>query len=137
MNRPCPKLAFKYFGPYKVLQKIGSAAYRLELPADSLVHPVFHVSQLKPFVPDYTPVYKDVPSIVDLSMTKLEPETVLQRRLVKKGNHAITQVLVKWRNLPDDSATWEDWNVVTKKFPDIAAWGQAGLSGAGNVTPAT
>lgn len=120
-NRPYPKLAFKYFGPYKVLQKIGSAAYRLELPADSLVHPVFHVSQLKPFSPDYTPVYQDFPRIVDLSTVELVPEAILQRRLVKKGNQAITQVLVKWLNLPDDSATWEDWNVVTQKFPDAAA----------------
>jgi hypothetical protein len=41
MNRPCLKLAFKFFGPFKVLARIGSATYKLELPDSAQVHPVF------------------------------------------------------------------------------------------------
>ncbi len=37
------KLSPKYYGPYKVLQNIGTMAYKLELPASSRVHLVFHV----------------------------------------------------------------------------------------------
>lgn len=135
VNRPYPKLAYKYFGPYEVMERIGKVAYRLQLPADSRVHPVFHVSQIKDYRPDYTPVFTDLPSIPALDATDTEPERILDRRLVKKGNTAITQVLIKWSQLPEDAATWEDWEVLATRFPAVLAWGQASFPPGGTVTP--
>jgi hypothetical protein len=86
---------------------------------------VFHVSQVKPFVANYTPVYSDFSSLVDLSAVDLQPEVILQRRLVKKGSKAIPQVLVKWTKLPEASATWEDWYVLKTRFPSVVTCGQA------------
>jgi hypothetical protein len=42
------KLRFKYFGPYKVLDRVGSVAYHLKLLDNSSIHLTIHVSQLKP-----------------------------------------------------------------------------------------
>jgi len=107
-NRPYPKLAYKFFGPFEILEKVGCAAYKLALPSDSQIHNVFHVSQLKPFIPNHSPVYSDIGTLTDLSTHDTEPELVLDRRLVKKGNSAVPQVLVKWSKLPATSSTWED-----------------------------
>jgi hypothetical protein len=47
LARTNQKLRFCYFGPFKILARVSSVAYRLELPASSSVHPVIHVSQLR------------------------------------------------------------------------------------------
>lgn len=44
VQRVNQKLAHKYYGPYKVLDKCEKVAYKLELHDTSRIHPVFHVS---------------------------------------------------------------------------------------------
>ena len=59
------KLAPRYVGPYPVIQRIGELAYKLQLPEELTgVHPVFHVSQMKPMAPD-TQVTPSVPDDLD------------------------------------------------------------------------
>ena len=57
------KLSPKYYSPYKVLQNIGNMAYKLELPASSRVHPVFHVSRLKKVISDKIPIQTILPKL--------------------------------------------------------------------------
>lgn len=133
VHRPSPKLSYKFFGPYEILARIGPLAYKLALPAESQVHPVFHVSQLKQHVPDHTPVFVSLPQPLELDSSELFPEAVLDRRLVKKGNAAYLQVLVQWSSLPTSMATWEDYEVLRKRYPKATAWGQSASQGAGNV----
>jgi len=48
-RRTHQKLGPRFSGPYQVLRRIGSVAYELQLPSSARVHPVFHVSLLRPF----------------------------------------------------------------------------------------
>jgi hypothetical protein len=48
----CTKMAAKFCGPFEILDRIGSVAYILALPASMNVHNVFHVSLLKKYVHD-------------------------------------------------------------------------------------
>jgi hypothetical protein len=107
VSRSCPKLSLKYFGPYTILEKIGTMAYKIQLPASAQIHPVFHVSQLKPFTLDFTPVFLELPSTPQLDLKDLEPGLILDQRLTKKGNRVVTQVLIKWTSLPSSETEYD------------------------------
>ena len=62
------KLSYRYVGPYRIIEKIGAVAYRLELPPKlSHIHDVFHVSMLQKYVPDLSHVLQ--PQQLEVSLT--------------------------------------------------------------------
>jgi hypothetical protein len=101
-ERSNKKLAFKFFGPFKVIARIGKVAYQLDLRPSSSIHPVFHVSQLKKAVSNTIQVSPLPPDDLDLPRV---PDIILQKRLVTKGVRPVQQVLVKWSNWSEDLAT--------------------------------
>lgn len=111
------KLSPKYAGPFRVLARVGSAAYRLALPAQAKIHPIFHVSLLKKKVGPVSMVSPTLPDFDDDEKVLLQPVKVLACRLVKKGNALATQLLVQWAHLPEQEATWEFLQDVQARFP--------------------
>lgn len=117
-NQAHHKLNPKYFGPYKVLDRVGKVAYQLELPVSSGIHNVFHVSQLKLCTDPAASVVQHPTVLPEFSATG-EPEAILARKMVKRGRVAATKVLVKWKNKPEDLATWVYYYDLLKEFPEF------------------
>lgn len=111
------KLAPKYFGPFLVLEKIGTVAYRLQLPSHAKVHPVFHVSLLKKKIGSNCSSSVDLPYLDAHGQFLVEPLAILDRKMVKKKNVAAVEVLVQWSNTLPSHATWENWENFHKQFP--------------------
>lgn len=112
------KLSAKFFGPYKILEKIGKVAYKLDLPESSRVHPVFHVSQLKKAV-GRAQVHRQLPQVTEQGIFDLSPLRKLDSRSLVKDHKIIHQVLVQWKGCSIDEATWEDEDLLQINFPDF------------------
>ena len=115
-NRVCLKLSARFFGPYKVLEKIGQVAYKLDLPAGSRIHPVFHVSQLKAHIGS-TDFQSQLLVLDNDGLLVKEPLHILDRRMKKVGNVAATEVLVRWSNTFPEDDTWEDLALLQQQYP--------------------
>ena len=113
------KLALKYYGPFQVLQKIGEVAYKLNLPSNALIHPVFHMSCLKAKLEQQV---IPIPTLLDITTEGIvnpEPVVVLQERSHSLRNRTITQVFVQWQGSNQDDATWENLYSLQQQFPHL------------------
>ncbi|KAI5400478.1 hypothetical protein KIW84_065384 [Lathyrus oleraceus] len=101
--RICPKLSPRYFGPFKVIERVGVVAYRLELPPTSRIHPIFHVSSLKKAVGDVV-VNPTLPASLEID---------------EDLNNTI------------EEATWKDKDFITVQFPSFSLEDKAISLGGG------
>jgi hypothetical protein len=115
--RQAIKLTTKYYGPFRVLETVGKLAYRLLLPDDVNIHPVFHVSQLKKHLGNHAVPQANLPLVSAEGKIKLEPSKVLETRSLPRNGVLVTQWHVEWANLAPEDASWEDANLIKKVFP--------------------
>ena len=114
------KLSPKFIGPYQILRRIGLVAYEIALPPQlSNLHSVFHVSQLRKYVPDPSHVLEaeELQIRGDLSM-EVQPVGlgVSQKRQLKGKSISLVQVI--WDKRMGDS-TWELEEDVRKSYPHL------------------
>lgn len=126
------KLSSKFYGPFEILKKIGDVAYQLNLPPNSQIHPVFHVSQLKKKLGHSQVPSPTLPVNGPCLKGKLEPQLILARRMVKKRNVTQTQLLIQWRDQTPDDATWEHYKEIVQRFPDFIHEDMNLLKGGGS-----
>ncbi|CAM8972714.1 unnamed protein product [Rhodiola kirilowii] len=101
----------KYEGPFEVIKRVGNVSYKLNLPPKQKIHPVFHVSMLRPYHEDRGEPSRGVshraPTFVETSYNKEVDEIHADRTIRRRGVPSYKEYLVKWRGLSDSEASWE------------------------------
>lgn len=100
------KLQPRFNGPYRLVRRVGEVAYKLELPQGSRIHNIFHVSCLKKVLGQQVTTTVELPPLDDEGHLVLEPEAILET------SKTIKEFLVRWKNLPDEDATWEGEHIL-------------------------
>ncbi|GKA08424.1 putative reverse transcriptase domain-containing protein [Tanacetum coccineum] len=115
------KLNPRYVGPFKVLERVGDVAYKLELPEElSRVHNMFHVSNLKK-------CYADEPLVVSLDGLYIDDKLHFVEEPVEIKDHEVKRlrqsrvpiVKVRWNSRRGPEFTWEREYQFRKKFPHL------------------
>ncbi|WVZ52497.1 LOW QUALITY PROTEIN: hypothetical protein U9M48_003551 [Paspalum notatum var. saurae] len=102
------KLGPRYVGPFRVLEHIGKVAYRLELPEGARLHDVFHVGLLKR--------HKGEPPEQSAGLPPVQDGRLLPAPLKRRGTW---HILVQWRGLSVDEATWEPREEFQRLYPNF------------------
>ncbi|CAN6566578.1 unnamed protein product [Malus baccata var. baccata] len=101
----------KYEGPFPIIKKVGKAAYVVELPPRLKFHPVFHVSNLKPYhADDKEPSRGEshrAPPLMTEAFDKEVESIEAKRVVVRPRQPKHVEYFVKWKGLPYSEATWE------------------------------
>ena len=105
------KLSPRCYSPFKVLEKGGTTTDRLDLPVDLRIQPVFHESCLKGKWNKSHQLVVNLPPKDREGVLKPKAEEVLERRMKKMTGQAVTELLIKWRGLGAEEASWEDTEI--------------------------
>ncbi|KAJ9521612.1 hypothetical protein QJQ45_008952 [Haematococcus lacustris] len=99
------KLLPRYVGPFRIEAHVGRDVVKLTLPpAMSRIHPVFHVSSLRPYEGNFGRLPPTELGWLDDS-PQYEVERIVNHRHVRAGK--AKEYLVKWKGYEDSDNTWE------------------------------
>jgi hypothetical protein len=128
------KLAKLYDGPFKVKARVSTNAYELELPASVQLHPVFNVSQLRPYHDPSAKfpgrVIDPQPPVVVDGEEEYEVEEILSHRDARRRR----EYLVKWAGYSSLHNTWEPLSNLKNAQGAVDRYlAEAGISAMGGV----
>ncbi|XP_017428675.1 uncharacterized protein LOC108336720 [Vigna angularis] len=114
------KLSPRYLGPYQILRRVGPVAYEITmLPQLANLHSMFHVSQLRKYVPDPSHVLEveDVQVKEDLS-GEVQPVKIMESQTKQLRGKTISLVKVVWDSRTGDSS-WELEGDMRESYPHL------------------
>ena len=115
------KLAPRYIGPYEILDRVGKVSYILALPPHlSQVHPVFHISLLRKYVPNEMHVLpvQEILLKDDLSNEE-EPVAIVDRQIKKLRRREIVMLKIQWQRHSLEECTWESEQAMKENYPQL------------------
>nr|GEU87172.1 putative reverse transcriptase domain-containing protein [Tanacetum cinerariifolium]GEW62153.1 putative reverse transcriptase domain-containing protein [Tanacetum cinerariifolium] len=117
----CEKLNPRYIGPFKILAKVGTLPYRLELLKRLIqVHSTFHVSNLKKcFVDEPLAILLDEIQIDNKLNFIKELVNIMDREVKRLKQSRIPIVKVRWNSRQGPEFTWERKDQMKKKYPRL------------------
>jgi hypothetical protein len=102
----------RFYGPYRVIRRVGDVEYELELTEGSKIHNKFHVSCLKKAVGQQINTSKELPPLDEEGQLELVLEEVLEQRERRLRNRVINECLIRWRGLLVENTTWEGEHIL-------------------------
>ena len=113
------KLLLRFIGPFEVLERVGTIAYRLALPPSiSGIHEVFHVSILRKYTPDPAHMVDWGQIEVDTDETFEEgPVYIVDSRDQVLRRKTVRLVRVLWRHCGVEESTWEREDTLRATYP--------------------
>ena len=113
------KLSPRFIGPFEILERVGTVAYRLALPPSMLgVHEVFHISMLRKYTPDPTHVVDWGQIEVETNETfEAGPVCIVDSRDQVLRSKTVRLVRVLWRHYGVEESTWEREDRMRATYP--------------------
>lgn len=104
------KLVQKFLGPFEVMERINPVVYRLRLPAEYPMHPIFNIEHLRKYEPSPAR-FPNRSKMPDLRMEKksseeYEVEAILGHRDVKRGGRVVQHYQVRWKGYDANEDKW-------------------------------
>jgi hypothetical protein len=106
------KLKPRFYGPYRIMRRVGEVAYELKLLEGRKIHNMFHVSCLKKAMGQFISTSEELPPLDEDRQLELVLEEALEFRELKLRSRVIIECLIRWRGLPVEDATWESKQVL-------------------------
>ena len=108
-----------------MIEKINEVAFRLRLPDElAIIHNVFHVSQLKPWIEAGDNTQDTLVPVEEIRLEEnlcyeAKPVKIVDKQVKRLRNKVIPQVRVQWDDLSGKQDTWEEEELMKREYPHL------------------